>query len=179
MDWSKVGNTLKTIAPWIAGTFGTPAAGVAVQALCSVFGGDSKSATPDSLQAALAGATPDQLLALKTADLKHAEFMQQLGYQHIEALLQSQTADRDSARKREMTVKDKVPAALAIFAVACFISLIIAVMRGVSIDAGMKDTFLILVGAAIAVFKDVYGYYFGSSAGSKTKDDTINSMSGS
>jgi hypothetical protein len=37
----------------------------------------------------------------------------------------------------------------------------------------MKDTFLILVGAAIAVFKDVYGYYFGSSSGSRENQEAL------
>ncbi|HBO83134.1 MAG TPA: hypothetical protein DD502_33950, partial [Cupriavidus sp.] len=71
MDWSKVKSAIGTIAPWLAGTLGTPVAGVAVKAICDLFGLTGDNATPENVTAALAGATPDQLIALKQADLKH------------------------------------------------------------------------------------------------------------
>jgi hypothetical protein len=40
------------------------------------------------------------------------------------------------------------------------------------------DTFKIMVGGLMTVgFSNVIGFYFGSSQGSKTKDDTINALS--
>lgn len=70
--------------------------------------------------------------------------------------------------------KEIIPSLLAIFAVVCFTGMLYSVMHGADVASGMKDTFLILVGAAITTFKDVYGYYFGSSAGSKQKDELLN-----
>lgn len=177
MDWSKVKSAIGQIAPWLAGTFGTPAAGVAVKGLCSIFGLDSASATPDSVSAAIAGATPDQLLALKQADLKHQEFMAQLGYDSLNKLAQATVDDRDSARKREAAVKDRTPAVLAALAVVGFVGLIGVVIYGFTPAEPMRDGFWMLAGAAIATYKDVYGYYFGSSAGSHAKDATISDLS--
>lgn len=177
MDWSKIKSALVTIAPWIAGTFGTPAAGVAVKALCGVLGLDSNSATPESVQAAIAGATPDQLLALKQADLKHQEFMAQLGYDNLAKLAQATVDDRDSARKREAEIKDRTPAVLAALAVLGFVGLVSVVIYGFAPAEPMRDGFWMLAGAAIATYKDVYGYYFGSSAGSHAKDATISDLS--
>jgi len=173
MDWSKVKSAIGTIAPWIAGTLGSPVAGVAVQALCNVFGLAGDSATPDNLTAALAGATPEQLQELNAAELKHAEFMQSIGYSHIEKLEQITAEDRASARLREGTVKDNTPKVLAALSVIMFLVLIGYVASGHSPGDGMKEGFWMLVGAAIATYKDVYGYYFGSSAGSHGKDETI------
>lgn len=177
MDWSKVRSALVTIAPWIAGTFGTPAAGVAVKAICGVLGADSNSATPESIQAAISGATPDQLLALKQADLKHQEFMAQLGYDNLAKLAQATVDDRDSARKRESAVKDRTPAVLAALAVLGFVGLIGVVIYGFTPAEPMRDGFWMLAGAAMVTYKDVYGYYFGSSAGSHAKDATISDLS--
>jgi hypothetical protein len=178
MDWSKVKTAIGTIAPWLAGTLGSPVAGVAVQALCGVFGLAGDSANPDTIAQAIAAATPQQLQDLKAAELKHAEVMQGLGYTHIEQLEQIAEADRDSARKREAAVKDNTPAALAALAVVGFIGLVVMVCAGFEPKQSMQAGFWMLAGAEIAILKDVYGYYFGSSASSKGKDDTIAAQAG-
>lgn len=83
-----------------------------------------------------------------------------------------------NARAREMAVKDNTPKWLAALAVSCFFALIGVVVFGYQPAAAMRDLFMILTGAAITVFKDVYGYYFGSSSGSRAKDATIKQLSG-
>lgn len=178
MDWTKLKSAIGTIAPWIAGTLGTPVAGVAVKALCETFGLAGDSATPEDITAALAGATPEQLTQLKVVELKHAEFMQSLGYTHIEKLEQLTVADRDSARKREVDVKDNTTKVLAALSVILMLALIGYVAFGQAPADAMRDGFWMLAGAAIATYKDVYGYYFGSSHGSQGKDATIKAMAG-
>lgn len=173
MDWTKVKSAIGQVAPWIAATLGSPVAGVAVQALCGALGLTGDSVTPENVTAALAGATPQQLQELRAAELRHAEFMQQLGYTHLEHLEQATVDDRASARLRESAVKDSTPAALAGLAVVAFVSLVIYVGAGQSPAESMRDGFWLLAGAAIATYKDVYGYYFGSSHGSRDKDATI------
>lgn len=93
IDWAKVKTAIGTIAPWIAGTLGTPAAGVAVQALCTVFGLNASSATPDNLAAAIAGASPQQLADLRAAELKHIETMKEMGYSFQTELRRADSAD--------------------------------------------------------------------------------------
>ena len=171
-DWKK---TVGALAPTIATAFGTPVAGVAVSALLSAFGIDSSS--PDAekqLSDKVQAMTANDLLLLKQTESKFILDMKQLDIDVIKLGVE----DKDSARKREIGTNDSsTPRWLAVFAVGCFIGLIFSVIHGVDVATGMKDTFLILVGAAIAMVKDVYGYYFGSSSGSKEKDNTITSLS--
>lgn len=178
MDWNKAKTALAQIAPWLAGTLGSPVAGVAVKALCDVFGLTGTRATPEDVTAALATATPEQLQAIRAAEDKHQEFMQQIGYTHLEQLAATTAQDRDSARKREGSLKDRTPAVLAAVAVIGFFVLVGMVADGLEPKDPMRDAFMLLLGASIALVKDVYGYYFGSSAGSQGKDATIASMAG-
>lgn len=178
MDWTKVKQAIGTIAPWIAGSFGTPAAGVAVGALCQVFGLNQATATPDNVSAAIAGANAEQIIALHDADAKHSEFMAKLGYDSLDLLYK----DVEGARMRETDLAkagaaDNTPKVLAGLAVSSFFALIVYTGFGKAPDTAMHDTFMMLVGAAVALSKDVYHYYFGSSSGSKDKDDTIRGLS--
>lgn len=171
MDWSKVKSAIGTVAPWIAGTLGTPVAGVAVKAICDLFGLNSSTATPDDVTAALAGATPEQLLALKQADQKHQEFMVQIGYDHLDKLAAIDAGDRDSARKREMTVQDWTPRILAYTIVIAFVVMVAATLGGLSkVDSVLAGT---LVGYLSAKCEQVIAYYFGSSRGSDRKTELM------
>jgi hypothetical protein len=172
MDWAKVRDALVQVAPMLAGTLGSPVAGVAVKVLCDVLSLPA-TATPAEVSAKLLSATPEQLVTLRRAEIDHVEFMAQIGYTSLEQL----TADRADARKREEVVKDRTPAVLAALAVAGFFLLTIYAALGAAPDPGMHDTFLLLTGAAVALSKDVFGYYFGSSQGSREKDATIQGLS--
>lgn len=176
MNWLKVKTALVQIAPWIAGTLGSPVAGVAVKSLIDVFGLSGDAATPENVVAALAGATPVQLQSLREVELKHSEFMQQIGYSHLEQLENATVNDRSSARSREVSIRDNTPKVLAALSVIVFLSLLVFVASGHSPEAAMQSGFWMLAGASIAVFKDVYGYYFGSSHGSRDKDATIKEL---
>lgn len=178
MDWAKVKSAIGTIAPWIAGTLESPVAGVAVKALVDVFGLSGDSGTPGAITAALAGATPQQLQDLRAADLHHQKLMAQLGYAHLDQLEQYNVQDRDSARQREASIKDNTPKWLAALAVVLMIATIADVAIGPPVPDPMRDGFWLLVGAIIATYKDVFGYYFGSSHGSQAKDATIKAMAG-
>lgn len=81
---------------------------------------------------------------------------------------------RVSAKQR---YKDNTPAVLAGIAVAGFVGLIVLVICWFAPAEAMRDGFWMLAGAAIATYKDVYGYYFDSSAGSRGKDATIADLS--
>ena len=93
-------------------------------------------------------------------------------------------ADRDSARKREMEVKDATPARLAFLIVGAFIAVAVFVVAHPYIWPGTKlePEMLGMVGAVIgylsAKAEQVASYYFGSSAGSQAKDLTIGKMAG-
>jgi hypothetical protein len=78
MDWTKI---VATVAPWIGTALGGPLGGMAVEAAANALGLTEK--TTDALKTAIAGATPEQMLALKTADQNFALQMQALGFKHL------------------------------------------------------------------------------------------------
>ena len=67
MDLGKFGSLIETIAPTIATAIGGPVAGMAVKALSTALLGH-ENGTEDDITSALATATPDQIVAIKTAD---------------------------------------------------------------------------------------------------------------
>jgi hypothetical protein len=181
MDWSKVKGAIGTIAPWIAGTLGTPVAGVAVKAICDIFGLTGDSATPENVTAALAGATPDQLIALKQADLKHQEFMTQIGYDHLDKISQIEVDDRNGARNREIVVKDRTPAHLAYMIIGGFFGVataqLVALMGWPDIAAKIPPQGWVIIGNIsgylAAEAKAASAYYFGTTQDSGRKTELL------
>lgn len=166
---------LRKALPWIgaAATGNIPAlVNLAAQEVGKVTGKEITS-DPNDIAAAVAGATPDQILQLKKLDQDFQVKMQELGFQHIQELEEIAEKDRESARLREMTVKDRVPLYLAMIVVIGFLLTIIYMLTN-SLPPGEKDAVMLLLGALAGGFASVLGYYFGSSAGSASKDATIN-----
>ena len=158
MDW------LKSLAPLIGTALGGPLGGMAASMVADKLG--LPESTVEAVTCALKGnsLTSEQIASLKLAEMEMSKFLADNNIK-LEEIAQSNTADARAMAAK--TGDTNTPRWLAVFAVVCFIGLIVAVMKGATPAEGMKDTFLILVGAAIAVFKDVYGYYFGSSSGSR------------
>lgn len=174
-DWSGVKGAIGTIAPWIAGSLGSPLAGVGVNALCQVLGLEPSKATPTSLQAALAGASPDQLLAIRQADNNHAEVMKKLGYEHADQIEQTAESDRASARQREIAVKDSTPAVMGWLIVGGTVIACGLVLSGVvSYQDPTKSNMVgMVLGYLVSESKTVLAYYFGSSRESSDKNKVI------
>jgi hypothetical protein len=157
-------NIVGAVAPSIATALGGPLAGVAVRSICGAFGLPED--TPASaVSAAVVGATPDQLLALKQADNAFAAQMKQLD---VDFAKLSQ-ADVASARQREVAVHDSTPAVLAYALTLGFFGLLcLMIFHGLpSENAGALN---ILLGALGTGWIQSIAYYFGSTYGSKTKD---------
>ncbi|MEI6472760.1 MAG: hypothetical protein WCO20_08975, partial [Holophagaceae bacterium] len=77
---------MKSIAPTIGTALGGPLGGIAGMALSKSLGlPEGTGADEKSLEAALQGANPEQLLALKTADQAFALQMQKLGFENLQA----------------------------------------------------------------------------------------------
>lgn len=171
MDIKSIGNMLATLAPSIAASFGGPLAGSAVQALEDVFG-IKTTGTLDEKQKALVGAiqgaTPEQLLAIKQADNDYAVKMAELGFKNVEALATLAVNDRDSARKREIEVKDNTPKILAYTITIGFFSILLFMLFR-DVPAASRDILNVMLGTFGAGWSGVVAYYFGSSAGSAEK----------
>lgn len=164
---------LETIAPWIATALGGPMAGSAVtwaEKALGVAPGTFKNG--QDILNAVAGGTPEQRLAFKQADNDFALHMQQLGFQDVETLAKIAEDDRDSARKREIAVKDWTPKVLA-YGVTIGFFAILGFMLAHALPDGAKDPLLIMLGALQSAWVGVITYYFGSSSGSDRKTELL------
>lgn len=175
MDFKDLTGTLLKIAPMIATGLGSPIAGMAISALEGALGLKVEGSSQDkqgALVAALSGATADQLLAIKAADNAYAIDMAKLGFKNVADLGALATGDRDSARKREIEVKDNTPRILAYALVLGFFS-VLGFMLVANVPAGSRDLLNIMLGMLGTSFVSVIAYYFGSSAGSNEKSKLL------
>lgn len=175
MDWSSVSGIVTKLAPMIATGIGGPLAGGAVSALEGVFGLNTAGSTNDkqnALASVISGATPEQLLALKKADQDYALQMSVLGFKNVTDLQAIAMGDRDSARKREETVKDNTPKILAYGITLGFFGILLFIMLG-NVPANSRDILNIMLGTLGASFSGVVGYYFGSSSSSDKKSEML------
>lgn len=164
-DWK---DALRTVAPALAAAFGGPLAGTAVKVL-----GDKLLGKPDAteaeVQAALTDMTPEQLVRVREIDAQFAKDMKALDID----LERIAAEDRDSARKREMEVRDLVPAILAIGVTVGFFGVLsFLLMHGTPKDGG-GEALLVMLGSLGTAWAAVMAYYFGSNIGSKRKDGVI------
>ncbi|MCA3704237.1 MAG: hypothetical protein INF12_14540 [Methylobacterium sp.] len=171
-NWRSV---IGTVAPTIATALGGPLAGLAVKAIGGALG-LGEGASEADIEARIAGATPADLLALKKADQEFAVKMRELDVD----LERIAAGDRDSARLMQRETKSWAPGILASVVVSGFIVSSIAVLGGWV--EGLKDPLIAaLVGSVIgnitAATMLVLNFYFGTSASSRAKDETIKSLS--
>jgi hypothetical protein len=155
-DWKK---TLATVAPALATALGGPLAGLATQAVGAVFGLGTSPAEED-LAAALQGAKPEDLLALKKADQEFTLRMRELDID----LERIAAGDRKSAREREKNVSDRVPGMLAMFLTFGFFSLLGWLVTHEP-PAGSRDILNIMLGSLGTGWITMLAYYYGSSSG--------------
>jgi hypothetical protein len=169
-DWRAL---VKSIAPTIGTALGGPLGGVAGLALAKVLGVPDASAGDDSaLAAAVQGANPEQLLALKKADQDFALQMQKLGFENLQALEAIAAGDRASAREREIKTADWTPKVLGMAITLGFFGLLFWLMRH-EVPAASKDILNVMLGSLGTAWISVVTYYFGSSAGSARKDEIL------
>lgn len=166
MDWKSI---VGTVAPTIATALGGPLAGLAVKAIGGVFGlGDG--ASDEDVAAAVRGATPEQLLALKKADQDFAVKMRELDID----LERIAAGDRDSARRREAAIGGLINPTLAGLVLIGFFATVGAVLSGeVNLSGEAGAVIGTMIGYVSAKAEQVVAYYFGSSAGSKAKTDLM------
>lgn len=130
--------------------------------------------------------TPEQVVALKTAEMEHEEELRRLALEDRKLTLseiEMQFEDVSSAREREVQVvtSDKAPLLnklitplLAIVVLLLTFSLFGIVMFDPEpVDATRKDLLVYVLGVLSAISTQIVGYYFGSSIGSKEKQDTL------
>lgn len=163
-DWRGL---IKTVAPTLATAFGGPLAGMATRAIAGALLGD-EDATEAQVAEALRTAKPEDLLKLKQADQDFAARMKELDIE----LAKVDAGDRASARRRQAEMKDRMPAFIALAALAGFFGILAALMR-LEIPPDAVAPLQVMLGALGGLVVQIGNYYFGSSAGSARKNELL------
>jgi len=161
---------IKTVAPWIGTVLGTPLAGMAIAAAADALGASDK--TVDGIKKALSGATPEQMLALKNADDQFALRMRELGFAQIKDLETLAVADRDSARKMQMTIHSVVPAALT-WVVGGTFGAVLAFLFLRDVPVANRDIVVYMVGQLSGAFTTTIAFWFGTTRESSRKTELL------
>ncbi len=167
MDWKAL---VGSVAPWIGTALGGPLGGAAIGAVSDALGLSDKTET--SLKAALSGVTPEQMLAIKNADNAFAMQMQQLGYENLQKMEELASSDRNSARQREMTVKDVTPRVLAYTVTLGFFALL-TVMIFCPLPKDSATLLNVMIGSLGTAWTGIVAYYFGTSSSSARKTELL------
>ena len=161
-DWKK---TLGAVAPLLGTALGGPLGALAGQVLGTALGVDGSD--EEALAAALQKATPEQLLAIKTADNQFKLDMAKLGMRPEEL----EVEDRISARAAQAATKDGLLPWLAALVVGTFCGVVAAVLfGGLKVEAVIGGT---LIGYLSAKAEQVLSFYFGSTRSSRGKDQAL------
>jgi len=175
--WADALGVVAKLAPTIASVIGGPLAGGAVTALESVFGITAQpNASIDDRQsavaAAISGATPEQLAAMRKADQDYAARMAEAGFKNVETLASLSVQDRESARQMQISTKSMTAPFLALFVTLGFFG-VLALMMFYPLPSATHDALMLMLGSLGTAWTGVIAYYFGSSAGSDRKTEIL------
>lgn len=163
-DWKSL---VKTIAPTLATVLGGPLAGAAVSALSASLLGKSDGTT-DEVETAMASGSPEVLAKVIEAEKQFKLDMKRLDIDYEKVM----SDDRSSARQRETQTQDPTVRRLAyVYTVGYFVTLFGLWKFGMPDD--IKGEMTLLLGVLTAAQAAIMNYYFGSSASSRSKDETI------
>lgn len=115
---------------------------------------------------------PEKLAELRSLEFKHEETLQQLAIRRAELDLdefKATLADVESARKREIEIAVSQHAPLLNKIISPILALVVVVGGGVLLAFGDPDVRT----ASAGLISAVLGYYFGTSVGSREKQQMI------
>lgn len=171
---SKILSLIKELAPTAATLLGGPLAGLAVHALGKALGMEDadQSSIEDFL---LKNQNPETYLQLRTAELALEKDLARLDYD-MKKLEQAGERmiidDRISARSMASSTKSRATAIIAGFIISAFVAIVVALFA-VEIPEKSQAVLYVLIGALSGALTQVMNFYFGSSSGSKVKDEQI------
>ncbi len=163
---------LSILAPTIAGALPGPLGSIARAAVTEALGLD-KDSSDEKIEQALATTNPEILERVRKAEQDFQVQMERIGVD-LEKVFAD---DRASARARHVAVRDKLPGFLAVSTLVAWMANTAGLFFYVPPEAN-KDILLMLEGVLTVSLRDVYGYFFGSSSGSKAKTEILGSNSG-
>lgn len=158
---------VRQVAPTIGTVLsgGNPLVGLGIKAVSNALLGNPDG-SEEEISIALQNASTKDLVKLREADNTFKIEMKKLGLDEKKLAFD----DADSARKREMSVKDKTPAVLAYLLTVLFGALLSALVFGPEIKKANEAIVYSMTGSLGTVWIAAMAYYHGSSRGSAEKD---------
>lgn len=182
--WDDALNVVERLAPMIATAIGTPIAGTAVSALESVFGltpkpDSSTSDRQDAVAAAISGATPEQLAAMRAADQKFQTDMASLGFKDVETLASLSVQDRVSARDMQTATRSRMPSFLGILIIGGSLAAAAAILSGKVSYANTTEATMVgtVIGYLFSEAKAVLSFFFGSTRDTEQVNELLSKSS--
>lgn len=175
--WTGALNVVKTLAPTIGTALGGPLVGGAIMALESVFGITPKpdASTDDrqsTLAAAISGATPEQLAAMRAADQSYALAMAQAGFKDTETLASLVVQDTVSARDMQVATKSLTPPILTLTITVGFFGLLVMLFF-VNVPEANKAIVYSCVGSLGTAWLVAVHFWFGDTQASARKTELL------
>lgn len=158
-NWKSI---VANVAPLLGTALGGPMAGQATRMMLNRFG-----VSAEELPAFIEAADPaTTLIELKELDVEFEIAMAKIGVTRE----QIAAKDRDSARDRQVKMRDWTPTILGVIILFGFFGTLAAFAAYSNhINASALPVINIMIGALGAMTVQVTNYFFGSSAGSKLK----------
>lgn len=163
---------LGKVAPWLVAAAGGPA-GLATKAIATIAEKlGASEPTVEAVTQAVAGATPEQLKALKLADLDYKLRMQELGFKNAADLEGIAAADRKSAREMQIALRSMVPAVLTWGLLGSFVGTLAALFF-LPVPVGNRDVLVYMAGQLSGFTGAAVAFWLGTTRQSQDKTDII------
>ncbi len=161
---------MRTVAPWIGTALGGPLGGMAVEAAANALGLGDK--TAEAVKAAISGATPEQMLALKKADQDFALQMQALGFKQTADLESIAAGDRKDARAMQVSNRSHMPALLTCFVLTAFVGTLVTLFAW-PVPATNRDLVVYMVGQLSGFAAAGVAFWLGTTKNSENKTEML------
>jgi hypothetical protein len=178
--WDDALNVVEKLAPTIATVLGGPLAGGGVAALESVFGLTPKpdASTDDrqnAIAAAISGATPEQLAAMRAKDQDYALAMAQAGFKDTETLASLAVQDRSSARSMQVSTRSLMPPIFGMAIILGSLGAAAAILAGKVEYANTTEATMVgtVIGYLFSEAKAVLAFYFGSTRDTEQTNELL------
>jgi hypothetical protein len=162
MDWKSLAGNVAALAPTLGAAIGGPVgsvAGIGVKALCGLFGVEpTADDAAQQVEVALNQMTPEQATALKQGEMQFKRDMKALDID----VFKLETADRDSARKMQVSTGSWTPHVLAGLVVVGW-GMLNYFICSAPADMPNKDLIMRVLGTADAALMLILSFFFGAS----------------
>ena len=119
--------------------------------------------------------SPEKAAQLDAEKVRVSNDLQMKVMGEVSRIIELENADRDSARKREMSVKDWTPTAFGAVMILGFFSVVWYMLIEVIPEANQRILDMLL-GSLMGSVTSIVAYYFGSSAGSAAKHSLLEKL---